>query len=113
MGKTTGFMEYGRELAQRRPVTERVNDWFEIYVDFPEDTAAAAGRALHGLRRALLPHRMPGQQLIPDWNDLVYRGRWKEAVRQFTPPITFLNSRGGFVPRLVKLHVCWASTSRR
>jgi len=31
MGKLTGFMEYARELPQRRPVEERVNDWFEIY----------------------------------------------------------------------------------
>ena len=36
MGKTTGFMDYSRELAPRRPVLERVNDWFEIYQDFPE-----------------------------------------------------------------------------
>ena len=37
MGKTTGFMEYTRELPQRRPVSERVNDWFEIYRAFPEE----------------------------------------------------------------------------
>ncbi|PYV82408.1 MAG: glutamate synthase, partial [Acidobacteria bacterium] len=36
MGKPSGFMKYGRESAMRRPVAERVNDWFEIYQDFPE-----------------------------------------------------------------------------
>src|SRR3954467_15606562 len=36
MGKHTGFIEHGRELPTRRPVAERVNDWFEIYQDFPE-----------------------------------------------------------------------------
>ena len=62
MGKTTGFLEYSRELPARRPVIERINDWFEIYRDFPEEKLRRAGRALHGLRRALLPHRMPAQQ---------------------------------------------------
>ena len=62
MGKTTGFMEYTRELPPRRPVAERVNDWFEIYQDFPGREAPQAGRALHGLRRAVLPHRLSRQQ---------------------------------------------------
>jgi glutamate synthase (NADPH/NADH) small chain len=43
MGKATGFMEHGRELPTRRPVAERVNDWFEIYQDFPEDKLRAQG----------------------------------------------------------------------
>jgi glutamate synthase (NADPH/NADH) small chain len=37
MGKTTGFMEYTRETPQRRPISERVNDWFEVYEPFPEE----------------------------------------------------------------------------
>jgi glutamate synthase (NADPH/NADH) small chain len=43
MGKTTGFLEYSRELAPRRPVTQRVNDWFEIYLDLPEETLKKQG----------------------------------------------------------------------
>ena len=62
MGKVTGFMEYTRELPQRRAVTERVNDWFEIYQAVPARRRPDAGGALHGLRRAVLPHRLPGQQ---------------------------------------------------
>src|ERR1700675_706385 len=34
MGKATGFLEHTRELPARRPVTERINDWFEIYIDY-------------------------------------------------------------------------------
>ena len=45
MGKVTGFIEYGRELPLRRPVPERVNDWFEIYTEFPEEKLASRGRA--------------------------------------------------------------------
>ena len=50
--KVTGFMEYARELPERRPVAERVNDWFEIYKDVPARESPDAGRPLHGLRRA-------------------------------------------------------------
>ena len=39
MGKTTGFLEYQRETPQRRPILERVNDWFEVYQDFPDSKA--------------------------------------------------------------------------
>ena len=46
MGKTTGFMDYSRELAPRRPVAERVNDWFEIYQDFPEEKLRKPEREL-------------------------------------------------------------------
>ena len=62
MGKITGFMEYTRETAPRRPPAERVNDWFEIYLPFPEAETAHASRPLHGLRRAFLPHRLPAEQ---------------------------------------------------
>ena len=65
MGKVTGFKEYTREMPPRRPVAERVNDWFEVYHDFPEEQAPHAGGALHGLRRAVLPHRLPAEQHHP------------------------------------------------
>ena len=65
MGKVTGFLEYTREHAARRPVAERVNDWFEIYLPFPQDSLQQAGRPLHGLRRALLPSGLPADQPDP------------------------------------------------
>ena len=43
MGKVTGFLEYAPELPERRPVTERINDWFEIYREFPEESARTQG----------------------------------------------------------------------
>jgi glutamate synthase domain-containing protein 3 len=45
LAKTTGFMEYRRELPERRPVTQRVNDWFEIYLDFPKTRSGSRARA--------------------------------------------------------------------
>ena len=43
MGKVTGFMEYGRELPPRRPVSQRINDWFEIYGSLPEEKLRVQG----------------------------------------------------------------------
>ena len=92
MGKPTGFMEFKRETPTRRPVNLRILDWNEIYHDFPEDKLADAGRPLHGLRHPVLPRPHAQRQsltdttgcplgnLIPDWNDAVYRGRWKDAL---------------------------------
>ena len=62
MGKTTGFMDYSRELAPRRPVAERVNDWFEIYQDFPEDKLREQGARCMDCGVPVLPDRMPRQQ---------------------------------------------------
>ena len=45
MGKVTGFLEFERETPARRPVEERVNDWFEIYQDFPSKRCAGRARA--------------------------------------------------------------------
>ena len=62
MGKVTGFLEFERETPRRRPAAERVNDWFEVYQDFPGRKVQTQARALHGLRRALLPHRLSAEQ---------------------------------------------------
>ena len=81
MGKITGFMEYTRELPQRRPVAERVNDWFEIYQDFPVEKIQQQGARCMDCGIPFCHTGCPVNNIIPDWNDLVYKGRWREAVR--------------------------------
>ena len=98
MGKDTGFMEYGRELAPRRPVTERVNDWFEIYQDFPEPKLRTQGARCMDCGVPFCQTGCPVNNLIPDWNDLVYRGRWKEAVRQLHATNNFPEFTGRICP---------------
>ena len=57
MGKTTGFLEYKRtDLPDRDPL-KRIIDWNEIHLPLDLDEPAPAGRALHGLRRTILPQR--------------------------------------------------------
>jgi glutamate synthase (NADPH) small chain len=98
MGKTTGFMDYSRELAPRRPVLERVNDWFEIYQDFPEKKLREQGARCMDCGVPFCQTGCPVSNLIPDWNDLVYRGRWKEAVRQLHATNNFPEFTGRVCP---------------
>ena len=98
MGKTTGFMDYSRELAPRRPVTQRVNDWFEIYLDLPEEKLQGQGARCMDCGVPFCQTGCPVSNLIPDWNDLVYRGRWKEAVRQLHATNNFPEFTGRICP---------------
>ncbi len=81
MGKVTGFLEFTREVPARRSPTERINDWFEIYQPFPEDKLKKqAGRCMDcGV--PFCHTGCPVSNIIPDWNDLVWNGRWQEAIR--------------------------------
>ncbi|MFN3323528.1 MAG: glutamate synthase subunit beta [Bryobacteraceae bacterium] len=81
MGKVTGFIEYTREAPQRRPVSERINDWFEIYQDFPEEKVRTQGARCMDCGVPFCHTGCPLNNIIPDWNDLVYHDRWKEAIR--------------------------------
>ena len=98
MGKDTGFLEYARELAPRRPVTQRVNDWFEIYLDFPEPKLRTQGARCMDCGVPFCQTGCPVNNLIPDWNDLVYHGRWKEAVRQLHATNNFPEFTGRICP---------------
>ena len=98
MGKATGFMEYERELPQRRPVTERVNDWFEIYQDLPEEKLQKQGARCMDCGVPFCHNGCPVNNLIPDWNDLIYRGRWQEALRRLHATNNFPEFTGRICP---------------
>jgi glutamate synthase (NADPH/NADH) small chain len=98
MGKATGFLDHSRELAPRRPVTQRLNDWFEIYLDLPEEALRKQGARCMDCGVPFCQTGCPVNNLIPDWNDLVYRGRWKEAVRQLHATNNFPEFTGRICP---------------
>ena len=81
MGKDTGFLEYQRQTPSRRPVAERINDYFEIYRDFAGDKVRAQGARCMDCGVPFCHTGCPLNNMIPDWNDFVYRDRWKEALR--------------------------------
>ncbi|MGZ4821687.1 MAG: glutamate synthase subunit beta [Terriglobales bacterium] len=98
MGKTTGFIEYSRELPSRRPVIERINDWFEIYREFPEEKLGVQGARCMDCGVPFCHTGCPVNNLIPDWNDLVYRGLWREAIRQLHATNNFPEFTGRICP---------------
>jgi glutamate synthase (NADPH/NADH) small chain len=81
VGKVTGFKEYTRENPARRPVAERVGDYFEVYQPFPEEKLQTQAARCMDCGVPFCQTGCPVNNVIPDWNDLVYRGRWKEAIR--------------------------------
>ena len=98
MGKVTGFMEYTREVAPRRPAAERINDWFEIYQPFPHEAVQTQGARCMDCGVPFCHTGCPLTNLIPDWNDLVYRGRWRDAVRQLHATNNFPEFTGRICP---------------
>jgi glutamate synthase (NADPH/NADH) small chain len=82
MGKPTGFKEIARETAKRRPVELRILDWQEVYHDLPEEKLRQQGaRCMDcGIPFCHGPTGCPLGNIIPEWNDLVYRNRWREAI---------------------------------
>ena len=98
MGKTTGFLEYTRELPQRRPVAERVNDWFEVYQDFPDEKVQTQGARCMDCGVPFCHNGCPLNNVIPDWNDLVYRDKWREAIRVLHATNNFPEFTGRICP---------------
>ncbi|MBV9088204.1 MAG: glutamate synthase subunit beta [Acidobacteriaceae bacterium] len=98
MGKVTGFLEYDREHPPRRPVTERINDWFEIYGQLPESRLQNQGARCMDCGVPFCHTGCPLNNIIPDWNDLVYRGRWKDALRHLHATNNFPEFTGRLCP---------------
>jgi glutamate synthase (NADPH) small chain len=107
MGKPTGFLEYARELPLDRPAVERIRDWNEFHLPLEETKLRAqgarcmdcgtpfchTGKLLSGMASGC-----PINNLIPEWNDLVYRGRWREAIARLHKTNNFPEMTGRVCP---------------
>jgi glutamate synthase (NADPH/NADH) small chain len=98
MGKVTGFLEYQRETPKRRPVEERTNDWFEVYDEFPLAKVRTQGARCMDCGLPFCHTGCPLNNIIPDWNDLVYRDRWPEAIRVLHATNNFPEFTGRICP---------------
>ena len=98
MGKVTGFIEFQRETADRRPAPERVRDWLEIYQPFPEEKARTQGARCMDCGIPFCHNACPLNNIIPDWNDMVYRGRWRDALRRLHATNNFPEFTGRVCP---------------
>jgi glutamate synthase (NADPH/NADH) small chain len=107
MAKPTGFLEYKRQGPQERDPAARVGDWLELYVHQPEETLRAqgarcmdcgvpfchTGQMLNGMTSGC-----PINNLIPEWNDLVWRGLWREAYERLAKTNNFPEFTGRVCP---------------
>jgi glutamate synthase (NADPH) small chain len=107
MGKPTGFMEYTRTLRAVRPPAERISDWREFHLHSPEEELRQqgarcmdcgvpfchTGRIIDGAASGC-----PINNLIPEWNDLIYRGHWREALSRLHHTNNFPEFTGRVCP---------------
>ena len=98
MGKINGFLEIERETPQRRPVEERVNDWREVYHEFPAGKVRQQGARCMDCGVPFCHTGCPLNNVIPDWNDLVYRDRWRDAIRALHATNNFPEFTGRLCP---------------
>ncbi|MEK6725210.1 MAG: glutamate synthase subunit beta [Deltaproteobacteria bacterium] len=100
MGKITGFMEYKRETPERRPVDERVGDWKELYKEFPGDKLKTQAARCMDCGTPFCHSGCPLGNLVPYWNDMIYKGRWKEALDLLLTTASFPEFTGRVCPAL-------------
>ena len=98
MGKPTGFIEHGRELPKRRPVPVRLRDWKEVYEEFPDDHLQVQASRCMDCGIPFCNNGCPLGNIIPDWNDLVYRDRWQAAIERLHATNNFPEFTGRLCP---------------
>jgi len=100
MGKPTGFKEIPREMPKRRPVELRILDWNEIYNPLSNDKLRAQGaRCMDcGIPFCHGPTGCPLGNIIPEWNDLVYKNRWRDAIDMLHKTNNFPEFTGRICP---------------
>ncbi|HCB36844.1 MAG TPA: glutamate synthase [Acidimicrobiaceae bacterium] len=98
MADVKGFLKHGRELPPRRPVPVRLRDWREVYEPFADDDLRdQAGRCMDcGV--PFCNSACPLGNIIPDWNDLVWRDRWRDALERLHATNNFPEFTGRLCP---------------
>jgi len=98
MGKITGFLEIEQRLPGRRPVEERLQDWRELEGKFPEPQLREQAARCMDCGIPFCHKGCPLGNIIPDWNDLVYRGRWRDAIVRLHATNNFPEFTGRICP---------------
>ena len=99
MADPRGFLKVTvRETPQRRPVPLRLNDWNEVYEDFSHDVLEAQASRCMDCGIPFCHNGCPLGNLIPEWNDLVYRDRWRDAIERLHATNNFPEFTGRLCP---------------
>jgi glutamate synthase (NADPH/NADH) small chain len=98
MGKVTGFLEIARQKPPTRPIAERLHDWREVYAPYPEGALTAQAARCMDCGIPFCHSACPLGNLIPDWNDHVYRDRWQAAFERLDATNNFPEFTGRLCP---------------
>ncbi len=98
MGKPTGFLEIQRAKQPYRPVEERIRDWKQVMLPYPKETLQKQGARCMDCGIPFCHTGCPLGNIIPDWNDLVYRDRWREAIDRLHATNNFPEFTGTLCP---------------
>jgi glutamate synthase (NADPH/NADH) small chain len=98
MGKITGFLEYDRETPHKELVADRLKHWREFEEKLPEDQLRVQGARCMDCGIPFCHKGCPLGNIIPDWNDLVYRNRWKDAIQRLHSTNNFPEFTGRICP---------------
>ncbi|HEY2302861.1 MAG TPA: glutamate synthase subunit beta [Acidimicrobiales bacterium] len=98
MGDATGFLKHGRELPTRRPVPVRLRDWKEVYEPFAPDRLRTQASRCMDCGIPFCNNGCPLGNLIPDWNDLVWREQWHRALERLHATNNFPEFTGRLCP---------------
>jgi len=98
MGKITGFMEYKRVKQPYRPVEERVKDWHQVMAPWPVEPLKEQAARCMDCGIPFCHQGCPLGNLIPDWNDLIYRDQWLAAIERLHETNNFPEFTGTLCP---------------
>ena len=98
MGKYTGFIEFSRQTPSRRPIEERIQDWNEVYLPFQNGNLRKQAARCMDCGIPFCHQGCPLGNIIPDWNDLVFRDRWRDAIARLFATNNFPEFTGRLCP---------------
>jgi glutamate synthase (NADPH) small chain len=98
VGKVTGFLEIQRKKPPSRPVAERLRDWKEVSLPYPRPELEKQAARCMDCGIPFCHQGCPLGNIIPDWNDLVYRNRWAEAIERLHATNNFPEWTGRLCP---------------
>jgi glutamate synthase (NADPH/NADH) small chain len=98
MADPTGFLQHGRALPQRRPVDVRIRDWKEVYEEFPKEHLHDQAARCMDCGIPFCHNGCPLGNLIPEWNDLVWKDDWTEASERLHATNNFPEFTGRLCP---------------